>query len=58
MKDEDIQKGKQILNTWLDENQDVLNFSSKEDILKNLLADYHIPNNETLFLQLGTNHMK
>ena len=58
MKDEDIQKGKQILNTWLDENQDVLNFSSKEDILKHLLADYHIPNNETLFLQLGTNNIK
>ena len=58
MKDEDIQKGKQILNTWLDENQDVLNFSSKEDILKHLLADYHIPNNETLFLQLGTDNIK
>ncbi len=58
MKDEDIQKGKQILNTWLDDNQDVLNFSNKEEILAHLLDNYHLPNNETLYLQLGTNNLK
>ncbi len=58
MKDEDIQKGKQILNTWLDDNQDVLNFSNKEEILSHLLDNYHLPNNETLYLQLGTNNVK
>ena len=29
MKDEDLQKGKQILNSWLDDNQEVLNNSNK-----------------------------
>ena len=58
MKDEDIQKGKQLLNTWLDENEDVLNFSNKEDVLDFLIDDYKYPNYETLYLNLGNNNLK
>jgi len=58
MKDEDIQKGKQLLNTWLNENDDVLNFSNKEDILDFLIDDYKYPNYETLYLNLGNNNIK
>ena len=58
MKDEDIQKGKQLLNTWLDENDDVLNFSNKEDVLDFLIDDYKYPNYETLYLNLGNNNLK
>ena len=58
MKDEDIQKGKQLLNTWLDENDDVLNFSNKEDVLNFLIDDYKYPNYETLYLNLGNNNLK
>jgi GTP pyrophosphokinase len=53
MKDEDIQKGKQLLNLWLDENSDVLNFSTKEEILKNLLKVTSLPNYEMFYQKLG-----
>ncbi len=58
MKDEDLQKGKQILNSWLDDNQDVLNFSTKESVLDHLLITYKYPNYETLYLQLGNGNLK
>tara|TARA_X000000368_G_scaffold137129_1_gene107786 strand:- start:629 stop:2794 length:2166 start_codon:yes stop_codon:yes gene_type:complete len=57
LKDEDIQKGKQILNTWLDENNDVINFSSKSEILNFLLDKYNYPNTEILYLNLGKNKL-
>ena len=58
MKDEDIQKGKQLLNIWLDENTDILNFSSKEDILKNLLKETSLPNYEMFYQKLGMGNLK
>ena len=58
MKDEDIQKGKQVLNTWFDENKDILINSSKEDILDNLLDEYKHPNYETLYLNIGNKKLK
>ena len=32
LKDEDIQKGKQILNTWLEDNDEIFNYSDKDTI--------------------------
>lgn len=58
MKDEDIQKGKQILNIWIEENNDVLNFSTKDDILKNLLIDISLPNYEMFYQKLGNGTIK
>ena len=58
MKDEDIQKGKQLVNSWLDQNQDILNFSNKEDILIALLENYNYPNYETLYLNIGNKKLK
>ena len=58
MKDEDIQKGKQLLNLWLDENSDVLNFSTKEEILKNLLKVTSLPNYEMFYQKLGNGNLK
>ena len=58
MKDEDLQKGKQILNSWLDDNQEVLNNSNKEDILKELMIFYKYRNVETLYLNLGHGDIK
>ena len=58
MKDEDIQKGKQLLNIWLDENSDVLNFSTKEEILKNLLKVTSLPNYEMFYQKLGNGNLK
>ena len=58
MKDEDIQKGKQVLNTWFDENQDILINSSKEGILDNLLDEYKYPNYESLYLNIGNKKLK
>ena len=58
MKDEDLQKGKQILNSWLDDNQEVLNNSNKEDILKELMNFYKYRNVETLYLNLGHGNIK
>ena len=58
MKDEDLQKGKQILNSWLDDNQEVLNNSNKEDILEELMNFYKYRNVETLYLNLGHGNIK
>ena len=58
MKDEDLQKGKQILNSWLDENQEILNKSNKEEILNELLKFYKYRNVETLYLNLGHGNIK
>ena len=58
MKDEDLQKGKQILNSWLDENQEILNNSNKEEILNELLKFYKYRNVETLYLNLGHGNIK
>ena len=53
LKDEDIQKGKTILNSWLDEHNDILEAKSKDQIINELLSDMKLPNVETLFLGLG-----
>ena len=58
MKDEDLQRGKQILNSWLDDNQEILNNSNKEDILKELMNFYKYRNVETLYLNLGHGNIK
>ena len=58
LKDEDIQKGKQIFNSWLDENNDVISISSKDEILDFLLNQYNHPNSEMLYLNLGKNKLK
>ncbi len=58
MKDEDIQKGKQILNKWLDENQDILNFSNKENILNHMLNEYKYSNYDSFYVNLGNNNLK
>ncbi|MGI9571930.1 MAG: RelA/SpoT family protein, partial [Candidatus Actinomarinaceae bacterium] len=58
MKDEHIQKGKQILNIWIEENNDVLNFSNKDDILKHLLVDLSLPNYEMFYQKLGSGNLK
>ena len=44
LKDEDIQKGKQILNSWLEENDEIFNYSSKDNILNELLNILKYPN--------------
>ena len=53
MKNEDIQKGKTILNTWLDENHEVLEATSKDQMMNELLLDLKLPNVETLYQNLG-----
>ena len=53
LKNEDIQKGKTVLNTWLDENNDVLEVNSKDQILNELLLEMKLPNIETLYQSLG-----
>ena len=58
MKDEDIQKGKQILNKWLDENKDILNFSNKENILDHMLNEYKYSNYDSFYVNLGNNNLK
>ena len=58
MKDEDIQKGKQILNIWLDDNTDILNFANKDDILKNILIETSLPNYEMFYQKLGNGTLK
>ena len=58
LKDEDIQKGKQIFNSWLDENNDVISISSKDEIIDFLLNQYNHPNSEMLYLNLGKNKLK
>ena len=53
LKDEDIQKGKTILNTWLDENNEILEAKAKDQIISELLSDMKLPNVETLYQGLG-----
>ena len=53
LKDEDIQKGKTVLNTWLDEHSEVLEAKSKDQIIHELLSDMKLPNVETLYQSLG-----
>ena len=58
LKDEDIQKGKQILNTWLEENDEIFNYSDKENILNELLNILKYPNYETIYQNLGNGNIK
>jgi guanosine-3',5'-bis(diphosphate) 3'-pyrophosphohydrolase len=58
LKDEDIQKGKQILNTWLEENDEIFNYSDKETILNELLNILKYPNYETIYQNLGNGNIK
>ncbi len=58
LKDEDIQKGKQILNTWLEENDEIFNYSDKETILNELLNILKYPNYETIYQNLGNANIK
>jgi len=53
LKNEDIQKGKTILNTWLEDNSDVLEKKGKDVILQELLTEMKLPNIETLYQNLG-----
>jgi len=53
LKNEDIQKGKTILNTWLEDNSDVLEIKGKDVILQELLTEMKLPNIETLYQNLG-----
>ena len=53
MKNEDIQKGKTTLNAWLDENPAILETTSKDQLMDELLKDLKLPNLETLYQNLG-----
>jgi len=53
MKNEDIQKGKTTLNAWLDENPEILENTSKDQLMDELLKDLKLPNLETLYQNLG-----
>ena len=53
LKNEDIQKGKTVLNTWLEDNSDVLEKKAKDSILQELLIEMKLPNIETLYQNLG-----
>jgi GTP pyrophosphokinase len=53
MKNEDIQKGKTTLNSWLDENPEILETISKDQLMDELLKDLKLPNLETLYQNLG-----
>ena len=53
MKNEDIQKGKTTLNAWLDENPEILETTSKDQLMDELLKDLKLPNLETLYQNLG-----
>ena len=53
LKNEDIQKGKTVLNTWLEENSDVLEKKGKDVILQELLIEMKLPNIETLYQNLA-----
>ena len=57
LKDEDIQKGKTILNSWLDEHNDILEAKSKDQIINELLSEMKLPNVETLFQGLGNGNL-
>ncbi len=53
MKNEDIQKGKTTLNSWLDQNPEILEATSKDQLMEELLKDLRLPNLETLYQNLG-----
>jgi GTP pyrophosphokinase len=53
MKNEDIQKGKTTLNSWLDENPEILENTSKDQLMDELLKELKLPNLETLYQNLG-----
>ena len=53
MKNEDIQKGKTTLNALLDENPEILETTSKDQLMDELLKDLKLPNLETLYQNLG-----
>ena len=53
MKNEDIQKGKTTLNSLLDENPEILETASKDQLMDELLKDLKLPNLETLYQNLG-----
>ena len=57
LKDEDIQKGKQILNTWLEDNDDILNYSDKDSIINELLNIFKYPNYEIMYQNLGNGNI-
>jgi guanosine-3',5'-bis(diphosphate) 3'-pyrophosphohydrolase len=53
MKNEDIQKGKTTLNSLLDENPEILETTSKDQLMDELLKELKLPNLETLYQNLG-----
>ena len=53
LKNEDIQKGKTVLNAWLEDNSDVLEKKGKDVILQELLTEMKLPNIETLYQNLA-----
>jgi guanosine-3',5'-bis(diphosphate) 3'-pyrophosphohydrolase len=58
MKNEDIQKGKTTLNSWLDENPEILEATSKDQLMDELLRDLKLPNLETLYQNLGNGNTR
>ena len=53
LKNEDIQKGKTILNSWLDTNDEILESYSKDQLLDELLKEIKLPNIESLYMNLA-----
>lgn len=53
LKNEDIQKGKTILNSWLDTNDEILESYSKDQLLDELLKEIKLPNMESLYMNLA-----
>ena len=53
LKNEDIQKGKTILNSWLDTNDEILENYSKDQLIDELLKEIKLPNIESLYMNLA-----
>ena len=53
LKNEDIQKGKTILNSWLDTNDEILESYSKDQLIDELLKEIKLPNIESLYMNLA-----
>ena len=53
LKNEDIQKGKTILNSWLDTNDEILDSYSKDQLIDELLKEIKLPNVESLYMNLA-----
>ena len=53
LKNEDIQKGKTILNSWLDTNDEILESYSKDQLIEELLKEIKLPNVESLYMNLA-----